>query len=166
MSLKSHLKCVPLLPYPFAGTVTVCLAQDEAHDGPRPEAGDSEPSGLHEQKSPGYARSEDGGAQGIRAFLGLGPSRAQPHGRTGALVKAGKAGKPAKAKAKRAPSRPTSQRARKSASLQAPSGDPKGHIQHWLTRGIIGAATAPDGTRGSPGEPHGQAPRTCLSVSG
>ena len=122
----------------------VCLAQDEADGGPRPEAGDSAPSGLQEQQGPGNALTADVGPQGIRAFLELGFSRAQPHGQTGAAVKAGKAGKPAKAKAKRAPSGPTSQRARESASLQAPSGNPKDHIQHWLTRRVIVAATAPE----------------------
>ena len=142
------------------------LARDEAHGGPKPWAGDSVPSGSHGQQGPRDARYEDGGPQGIRAFLGLGPAEAHPHGRTGAVVKVGKAGKPAKAKPKQAPSGPTSQRARKSASLQAPSGDPKGHIQHWFTRGNIGAATALDGTRGPPGEPQGQAPETCLSASG
>ena len=74
-----------------------------------------------------------------------------------------KHGKPAKAKAKRAPSGPTSQRTRKAAFRQAPSGNPKGHIQHWLTRRDVGAETAPDGARGSLGEPRGQAPQAGLS---
>ena len=66
------------------------------------------PSGLQEQQGLGDARTTDGGPQGIRAFLGLGPSRVQPHGQPGAAMKASKAGKPAKAKVKRAPGGPTS----------------------------------------------------------
>ena len=143
-----------------------CSAQGEAQGGPKPEAGVSMPSSLHEQQGLGDARNTDRRPQGIRAFLGLGPGGPQPHGQPGAAMKAGKAGKPAKAKAKRAPNGPTRQRTRKSASLQAPSSDRKGHIQHWLARRAIGNATTPDGTRGSPGEPHGQAPETCMSVSG
>ena len=95
-----------------------------------------------------------------------GPSRTQPHCLPGAVVGAGKAGKPAKPKAKRAPGRPASQRARKSGALQEPSGNPKGHIQHWLARGVTGVSTAPDGTRQLPGKPQNQAPENCRSVSG
>ena len=126
------------------------------------------PSDLQEQQELGSAHTcnEDGGLQDIRALLGLGPGRTRPDGLPGAAVKASKAGKPAKAKAKRAPSGPTGQRAHKSASLQEPSGNPKGHIQHWLARGVTGVATAPDGTRGSPGKPYGQDPETCRSVFG
>ena len=56
-----------------------CSAQDDAHGGPRPEAGDSMPSGLQEQQGLGNARTADGVPQGIRALLGLGPGRPQPH---------------------------------------------------------------------------------------
>ena len=140
-----------------------CSARDEAHGGPRPGAGGSLPGGLQEQQGLGDARTTDGGPQGIRAFLGLAPGRAQPDGQPGGAMKAGKAGKPAKAKAKRAPNGPASQRARKPSFLQALSGNPKGHIQHWLARKNVGDAATPDGTRGSPGELHGQAPDTCQS---
>ena len=146
--------------------VPACSAQDEAHGGPKPEAGGSMPNCLQEQQGLGDARITDGGPQGIRVFLVLAPSRAQADGQPGAAMKAAKTGKPAKAKAKRAPNGPASQRARKSASLRAPSGNPKGHIQHWLARKVVGDATAPDGTRGSSDEPHGQAPESCLSESG
>lgn len=78
------------------------------------------PSGLQVQQGLGDARATARGSQGIRAILGLGPGRAQPDGRPGA-VKAGGAGKPAKAKAKRALNGPASQQARKFFSLQAPS---------------------------------------------
>ena len=114
----------------------------------------------------GGARTAHGGPQGIRALLRLGPSGAQPHGQPGAAVKTSKAGKPVKAKAKRAPSGPTSQWTRKAASLQAASGNPKGHIQHWLARGVIGVETAPGGARWTLGKSHGQAPETGLSESG
>ena len=122
------------------------------------------PNDLREQQGLEDARSTEGRPQGIRAFLGLGPGGPQPHGQPGAAMKTSKTGKPAKAKAKRAPNVPTSHRARKSASLQAPSRDPKGHIQHWLARKASGDETTPDGTRGSPGEPQGQAPEARISV--
>ena len=99
-------------------------AQDGAHSGPRPGAGGSLPSGLHVQQGLEDARATARGSQGIRAILGLGPGGAQPDGRPGA-VKAGRAGKPAKARAKRAPNGPASQRARKSSSLQAPQEIPR-----------------------------------------
>ena len=142
-------------------------AQDDAHGGPKPEAGDPIPGVLQEQQGLGGAHTcnEDGRPRDTRALLGLGPGSAHPRCLPGAVVKAGKAGKPAKSKAKQAPGGPASQRARKSASLQEPSGNPKGHIQHWLARGVTDVATAPDGTRGSPGKPHGQAPETCRSMS-
>ena len=106
-----------------------------------------------------------GKSQGIRAFLGLGPGRAQPDGRPGA-VRHCKIGNPTKTKGKRALNGTANQRGRKSSSLQAPSRDPRGHIQHWLIRKSVGDAATPDGTRGSPGEPHGWAPEACQFESG
>ena len=117
------------------------------------------------QQGLGGVLSADGGPQGIRAFLGLGPGRAQPDSRPGA-VRHGKTGKPAKTKGKRAPNGTASQRGRKSSSLQAPPRDPRGHIQHWLIRTNVGDAATPDGTRGAPGGSHGQAPEACQSDFG
>ena len=85
---------------------------------------------------------------------------------TGAAVGAGKAGKPVKPKAKRTPGGPAGQRARKPRTLPEPSGDPKGHIQRWLARGVTGESTSPDGTPDLPSGPQDQFPGNCRPVSG
>ena len=134
--------------------------QDGAHGGPRPGAGGPPPSGSQMQQSLRGALATDGGPQGIRAFLALGPGGAQPDGLPGA-VKRSRTGKPAKTKSKRAPNRTASQQGRKSSSLQAPSGDPRGHIQRWLAHAKVDDAATPEGTRGAPGGSHGRAPGAC-----
>ena len=161
-------QCTPPMPGGLFGLDAAGLAsptQDGVHGGPRPGTGGPPLCGLQLQQILGGVLPTDGEPQGIRAFLGLGPGRAQPDGRPG-VVRHGKTGNPTKTKGKRALNGTASQRGRKSSSLQAPSEDPRGHIQHWLVRKIVGDAATPDGTRGSPGEPHGLAPEACQFESG
>ena len=76
-------------------------------------------------------------------------------------MKHGRTGKPAKTKGKPGPDGTASQRGRKSSFLQAPSGDPRGHIQRWLIRTKVDDAATPERTRGVPGGSHGRAPGAC-----
>ena len=113
-----------------------------------------------------HEEGRDRRPQDIRALLGLGPNKEVPGSLTGAALEAGKAGKPVKPKAKRTPGRPAGQRARKPRTLPEPSGDPKGHIQRWLVRGVTGESTDQDGTPESPGGPQDQSPRNCRPMTG
>ena len=54
---------------------------------------------------------------------------------------AGSEGGPVRPKAKRAPQKPAQHRARKTKRLPEPSGDPRGHIQHWLVPGAAAGHT-------------------------
>ena len=87
----------PQDPLGQGATGPACMTHGETHGGPGPEESDPMPSGLQEHQGLGSAHTAHGGPQGIRAFLGLGPSEAQPHGQRGAAVVTGKAGKPIKA---------------------------------------------------------------------
>ena len=155
-------------PVAHDATGRACPAQDGARGGPGTRARDPGPDVAREQHGRGsdHECGQDKKPQDIRAFLGLGPSSAKPRCPTGAAVGAGKARKPVTPKAKRAPGGPAGQRARKSGTLPEPSGDPKGHIQHWLARGVTGKSTAPDGTPELPGKPQDQAPGNCWPASG
>ena len=124
-------------------------AQDGVPGEPGPGASGPLPSGPQAEGEPGDAQAAAKGSQGTRAFLGLGPGEVPPSGRPGA-VKAGKGGKPAKAKTKRAPKGPASQRARGSPSTQVPSGNPASRIQHWLLRTSVTPAEAPARAHGVP----------------
>ena len=155
-------------PIARSATGPACPAQDDAHGGPRTDAGDLDPDATQEQHERGGALEcgQDKKPQDIRALLGPGPGGAQPRCLPGAAVGASRAGKPVKPKAKRAPGGPAGQRARKAGTLPEPSGDPKGHIQHWLARGVTGKSKALDCTPELPGKPHHQAPGYCWPVSG
>ena len=158
--VEQHISPVP---QDFVGpeeTGLAYTAQDGAHSVPRPGAIGALPSGLQVEEELGEARATARGSRGIRAFLGLGPGETPPDNRPG-VVKAGRAGKPAKAKTKRGPTGPTSQRARNSSSARASSGNPTGHIQHWLSRTSVGTAATLVGAHGAPGCSDDPAPGTC-----
>ena len=88
-------------------TEPACKAQNGAPGEPGPGASGPLPGGPQAEEEPREARDAAKGSHGIRALLGLGPPRGRP-----GVVKAGKGGKPAKAKTKRALKGPASQRAR------------------------------------------------------
>ena len=137
-----------------------CPAQDEAHGEPETVAGGPAPVAAKE-RHPGGANHEGGRGekpQSIRAFLRLGPGGVEPGSQTQPAVDVGKIGKPVKPKAKPAQGGMTGRRARKPRALPEPSGDPRGHIHHWLRRGITGGSTGQDGTPGVPSGPQVRSP--------
>ena len=153
-------------PVASVATGPACSARTGDQGNPVPGVEAPVPGGPREQGGLEGDHTMDGRPQGIRAYLGLKVGGPQPHGQQGPAVKAGSTGGPAKAKTKKAPSGLASRRARKSASSQAPSGDPSGHIQHWLTRGATGHLTTPGDTRGPPRQPQDVSPEPCISGSG
>ena len=143
------------LPAPLVGheprmAVQARRPQGEAPSEPEPEAVGLLPRSPGEGGGPEGGKAAPTGAQGIRAFLGLGPSQAPPGARQ-KVVKASKAGKPARAKAKRIPRRSASQQSPGAKSQEGPSGSPACHIHQWLQRTGVAAARATARTHGAPG---------------
>ena len=147
---------------------SACPAQDGSHGEPGTDTWNPDPDVAQEQKRRrgDHECGRDGKPQDSRAFLGLGPGRAEPGSLTGAANGAGGAGKPLRPKAKRTPGGPAGQRARKPRALPEPSGNPKRHIQRWLTRGVTGESTSPEGIPVWPGGPQDQSPGNCRPESG
>ena len=132
-----------------------CPAQDGAHGEPGTVTTNPGSDVAQEQqgKGCGHECGRDGRPQDCRALLGLGPGSAGSRNLTGVADGAGGAGKPVKPKAKRTPGGQAGRRARKPRTLPEPSGDPRGHIQRWLVRGVTGEPTGQDGNPESLGGP-------------
>ena len=124
--------------------------RSEALGDPEPEEVGLLPGSLGEGGGPEGGKAAPTGAQGIRAFLGLGPSQVPPSTRQ-KVAKVSKAGKPARAKATRVPRRSASQESPGAKSQESPSGNPACHIHQWLQRTGVAAARATARAQGAPG---------------
>ena len=142
-------------------TGQACPAQDDAHGGPRRDAGDPSTDVTQEQHGRGSAHAceQDGKPQDIRAFLGLGPAERNPIACRGLRTEHAKQGS-------RGSPRQSGPQAGRPASGPANLGPCTSPPGTQGPRGVTGVTTAPDGTRELPGKPQDQAPGYCWSVSG
>ena len=132
--------------------------RDEAPGGPELGAVELLPRSQGDGPGPGVGSAAPTKTQGIRAFLGLGPSQ-ESSGARWKAAKVTKTGKPARAKAKRTPRRSASQQPPGTSAQDGPSRSPAIHIHHWLRRTGLTGAEATTGTHGASGSTSDPPPR-------
>ena len=145
----------PEAPMAHVAASRLSPAQDEARGEPRAVAEGPAPATEKRQRS-GEANREEGrgeGSQGIRAFLGLGPSGVEPGSRARPAVDVGRSGKPVKPKTKPAQGGPTGRKPRKPRTLPEPGGPQGPHPPLAGTRDhrwVDGPRWHPWGIEGAP----------------